>query len=263
MLLTLLLGLSGLASGQQVREIIVAGAGQAQAPADWVEVRGAIKRDSSLSGKAIRGYGKFRRRVLAKLKAAEILNLSVKAKGAKFSFSDSMAHGNVLILAVGGGAEAPESEPRIKIAEIVVLRREGLADLSASERRSAIGKMVDAGRNSGLKFRDKTSYGFGNVIAAGGLVMNGAAIQFDGARTPRRVNNAVVFGVNDGRELQFQALQAAIAEAKRRAVQIAARSGVTLGRLLSLSVTQGELIGDSNCLRVEHRVKVKAHYAIR
>jgi uncharacterized protein YggE len=207
--------------------ITVTGSGSASIMPNEAIMTMKIASKAELAGDAVVKFQDAKRRALKALKAAGIEGVTVKETGISLN-RGSTNQQQQMMMAMGGGNAAP-AKKEVGLAEKLEIRIAGLDKLDEAARIDRITKTIDAAKDAGLEFDA------GN--------MNIYQVQFANADA----NAAVVFVAQDTDAVYRDARKAAVADAKRKAEELAELSGVSLGAVQGIWEGQTAAAGtDSN-----------------
>ncbi|MCA9320984.1 MAG: SIMPL domain-containing protein [Planctomycetes bacterium] len=222
-MLVSIVALSTLVYGQ-AEGIAVSGKASINVKPTRVEFRGRLSSTSELAADAITKFNQARRRSLEAIAGLEMPNLRAEGLGLRFSLQVAGGNdANAFMMDVGGG-EPPEIE--VALRETVLVTLTGIDTVDSEALLAAMAKIVDTMQKSGLSLMpandDLASVYFGfNPMAT--------------ARSKEAVE-PITLHVADRATLEQQAFEAAVADARQRATQLATLCGVGLGKPRSVKV---------------------------
>lgn len=193
--------------------ISVSGVGVAKGQPTEVEVDARIAGEADVATDADAKYSDLKKKAVSALEALKDPNLSIEFGGPSVTLApDAGAQMRLL-----QGIATDNSKRRVQVSEQVKLVLKGIDRLDKDSLFAAVLKVVDTAREAGLQVGDTPS----NYIQA--------QLQ---AQTGPSADTIAIFKVPNRSELEAQAYEKAVADARAKAERIAKLSGVKLGRVL-------------------------------
>ncbi|MEM7394999.1 MAG: SIMPL domain-containing protein [Verrucomicrobiota bacterium] len=204
--------------------VTTVGKGRATATITTAEITGLIESQAELAGDAMVKFKGAKRRALDAVKNLEIENLSVKEGG--ISVAQSGGNEQMMMQRMMGGAGGAAPKPQVQVAEKVTLVVTGIDKMDDVTRVNTLARIIDAGTDAGLLFGSSGS----KSIMEMQMGMN-------------KPPNIITYVSPDADAVTLKATELAVAEARKKANEMAKLSGVTLGKVVS--VTSGGDLGQS------------------
>lgn len=191
--------------------ISVVGIGKVAARPSIVEMSGTVVGDGELAGDAVTKYHGNRQGAIDAITALNIERLTIDGGGIAINSEMNEAQ----IQAMRRGMPATGGSNKLSVSEPLKIRLEGVDQMDTAQLLETIVKIVDAGKDAGVLIGPKK-----NVNP---YVYN--------ANTSSSLATFKLANVDD---LQAQAYEKAIADARRQAGRLAELAGVKLGRVKSI-----------------------------
>lgn len=193
--------------------ISVSGVGIAKGRPTVVEINTRIVGEADVAAEADAKYNDLKKKAVSALEALKDPNLSLEFGGPSVGLAPDPGAQMRLVQGI-----APDnSKRRVQVSEQLKLVMKDIEKLDKDALRAAVLKVVDTARQSGLQVGDTPA----NYIQA--------QLQAQTGTNPEAI---AVFKVPDRSELEAQAYEKAVADARSKAERIAKVSGVKLGRVL-------------------------------
>lgn len=193
------------------RLISVTGVGKATAKPSVVELEGNIKGDAELAGDAVVKYNGNRRRAMEAIDALAIKGLSIHGGGISIK---SEIEGSQQAAMMGNAAVG---NAKLAVSEPLVIRIEGIDQLSTEELVQTLVRIVDAGKDAGFVVGARQPTIWEMQM---GLASNKTLATF-------KLANAL--------DVRHKAYEAAVEDARQHAQELAELAGVKLGPIASIS----------------------------
>ena len=199
--------------------ITVFGAGETIAKPDLVEISMRATANAELTADAIVKYRDAKRRILEGFDKLKLEKLKIEEVGVSLT---NHAAEEAMQMAMRGMVDAnAAAKSKVEIASELHLRVSGIKDQSIEQVMEAVGKLLDAAKDSGAE------------VGPSAADINMAY------RYGRQANGALVrFVVVDLDELREKAYQSAVADARARAERLAKLNGIRVGEVLSVQEVQ-------------------------
>lgn len=193
--------------------ISVSGVGIAKGRPTVVEINTRIVGEADVAADADAKYRDLKKKAVTELEALKDPNLSMEFGGPSVGLAPDPGAQMRLVQGI-----APDnSKRRVQVSEQLKLVMKDIEKLDKDALLAAVLKVVDTARQAGLQVGDTPS----NYIQA--------QLQAQTGTNPEAI---AVFKVPDRSELEAQAYEKAVADARAKAERIAKVSGVKLGRVL-------------------------------
>ena len=200
--------MSGMSHG-----VSVAGAGQVRARPDALQVYLQVQATAELSDDATIKFREARKRVLDAFNGLKLEGMAITEHGVRIGNDaggdDEQPWGNA----------APTAKTQVSVSAKLELRLVGIRQKSEDEVMELVSRLVDTAKDSGAQ-----------VLAFGGTTYNRYGY-------PRQNGALVQFLLTDLRELQEQAYQKAVDDARKKAERLAALTQLKLGQALAIQDT--------------------------
>jgi uncharacterized protein YggE len=214
-------------SADETRGIAVTGNGEARAKPTIVELSATVRGEAELAGDAITKYNGNKRRALDAIADLQIEGLTVEDGGVSINSADG---GNAMMAAMRGMPAPENTTQKLSLSEPLVLRLSSIEGLSTEELLETLVRIVDAGKDAGLKIGPPAKSMYEMQIAAqSGQTMESAL---------------AAFKLENIDQLKQQAYEAAFADARDQAQRLADLAGVRLGGVISIH--EGEPASESS-----------------
>jgi uncharacterized protein YggE len=195
--------------------ISVTGVGVAKGQPSVVEIGARLIGEGDLAADASVKYNDLRKKAVAALDALKDPYLSIEFGGPSVGLAPDPGAPMRLMQ----GIATDNAKRRVQISEQVKLVLKGVEKLEKDRLIAAVLKVIDTARDAGLVLSDAPS--------------NYIQMQLR-AQSGQSGDTIVVFKIPDRTELETQAYEKAVANARARAERIAKLSGVKLGRVSSV-----------------------------
>jgi uncharacterized protein YggE len=207
--------------------ITVSGNGIAKAKPTMIEVEAHVAGEAELASDARVKYQDAKKKGLAALDALKNPDLSVEAEGPSISQATDP---QMQMRMMQGMAAAGTEKSKVRIAETLKVQIKGVDKLDPDQLLQTVLKVMDTCHDAGLELGPPaaTNYIQMQIRAQSG--------------TPDALVN---FKIPDKTDLENQAYEKAVADARAKAERIAELNGVKLGRVLSVE-DQGTNTGRGN-----------------
>jgi uncharacterized protein YggE len=192
--------------------ISVSGVGVAKGRPTVVEVNTRIVGEADVAADADAKYNDLKKKAVSALEALKDPNLSLEFGGPSVALAPDPGAQMRLMQ----GIAADNSKRRVQVSEQLKLVLKGIEKLDRVTLLADVLKVVDTARQTGLQVGDTPA----NYIQA--------QLQAQTGTSPEAI---AVFKVPDRSELEAQAYEKAVADARVKAERIAKLSGVKLGRV--------------------------------
>jgi len=193
--------------------ISVSGVGVAKGRPTLVEIGARLSGDGELAADASVKYNDLKKKAVAALEGLKDPNLSIEFSGPTVGLAtDSAAQMRIM----QGGAAGDATKQKVQISEQVRLILKDADKLEPDKLIAEVLKVIDTAKDAGLQ--------------VGSPPANYIQMQIR-AQTGQNGDTIVVFKIPDRSELESQAYEKAVADARAKAERIAKLSGVKLGRV--------------------------------
>jgi uncharacterized protein YggE len=207
--------------------ISVSGVGVAKGRPTEVEIGARLSGDGELAADASVKYNDLKKKAVAALEGLKDPNLSLQFSGPTVGLATDAAAQMRVMQGAGAGDTVKQ---KVEISEQVRLILKGADKTEPDKLIAAVLKVIDTAKDAGLQVGSPP----GNYIQ----------MQIR-AQTGQNGDTIVVFKIPDRSELEGQAYEKAVADARAKAERIAKLSGVKLGPVTSVQDQGAEQQGNS------------------